>query len=162
MKPFKYKVFRTTVDTVPWEQIERLSIPEPNSGCLLWCASVDIYGYGLMRFQYKLQKAHRLAWRSINGVIPDDLLVCHKCDVRSCVNPAHLFLGTNADNTRDRDAKGRVARNMGMASGSAKLTDDQVREIRQASGSHREVAACYSVSRALIGYIRSRKIWRHV
>lgn len=144
-----------------WDRIERLSIPEPNSGCLLWCGRADKNGYGIIRMGY-LRKAHRVAWEIRRGPIPDDLFVCHKCDVPACVNPDHMFLGTSQDNTADRDRKGRGARPQGVLNAFAKLTDRQVIEIRREAGTLAEIGQRYGVSRSLVGYIRARKIWRHV
>ena len=90
------------------ERFERNFIPEPNSGCWLWLLSL-CNGYGRI---YDLQNkrgalAHRLSWEIHRGAIPSGLWVLHKCDVRSCVNPDHLFLGTGLDNMTDMIAKGR-------------------------------------------------------
>jgi len=90
--------------TIPWQ--DRL-IPEPNSGCWLWEGSVDGSGYGMVNRKGKILKVHRLAWEASNGPILGDLWVLHRCDVPACCNPAHLFLGTPLDNTRDMIAKGR-------------------------------------------------------
>jgi hypothetical protein len=76
---------------------------EKNTECFLWNRSVFSNGYG----RYKDKRAHRVAWELTNGKIADTLLVLHKCDVRKCINPEHLFLGTQLDNMRDMISKGR-------------------------------------------------------
>ena len=82
-------------------------MPEPNSGCLLWIAGTNHKGYGVLNLDGKALKAHRVAWAHRYGPIPPRLQVCHKCDVRSCINTDHLFLGTNRDNVLDMIRKGR-------------------------------------------------------
>ena len=86
---------------------ESRSIPEPNSGCFLWLSNRDKKGYGILRFNGKPWRAHRLAWTLKYGKVPSGLLVCHRCDNPSCVNPLHLFVGSYADNERDKVKKGR-------------------------------------------------------
>lgn len=78
------------------------------SGCWLWHGSKMVNGYGLVWSGERMESAHRTSWRIHRGEIPDGLFVCHTCDVRNCVNPDHLFLGTNTDNMRDCSAKGRT------------------------------------------------------
>jgi hypothetical protein len=75
--------------------------------CWHWCGAANQFGYGRMTFNGRLQVAHRLSWEAFNGAIPDGLSVLHTCDNASCINPAHLWLGTYSDNTRDAWAKGR-------------------------------------------------------
>ena len=147
------------------ERLDRDSMPEPNSGCLLWTAGLANTGYGQLYWDGGPKNAHRLAWIVANGPIPAGQHVLHKCDVRSCLNPAHLFLGTQRDNMRDMRAKGRgvdPVTNLGEAHHSAKLTADKVRKIRVDPRPSRAVATDYGVHPTLIQLIRKNKIWRHV
>lgn len=90
------------------ERLERNSIPEPNSGCLLWLGSVSkTSGHGRMKIDGRWDGPHRVAYAEKNGPIPPGLDVCHHCDVPSCINDAHLFAGTHQDNMADMWAKGR-------------------------------------------------------
>lgn len=83
-------------------------MPEPNSGCHLWTGTVCKHGYGrIYRKGASPVLVHRVAWERVHGPIPAGLKVCHRCDTPSCVNPDHLFLGTQRDNLRDMYAKGR-------------------------------------------------------
>ena len=84
----------------------KVAIAGPND-CWEWQASFHTTGYGQIRFNHKKWTAHRVSWILINGEIPDALCVLHKCDNRKCVNPKHLFLGTNYDNMKDKTNKGR-------------------------------------------------------
>lgn len=87
-----------------WASVEKLD----SNSCWLWLAGRDIDGYGTLRYQTVDWRSHRLAWFLTNGPIPDGLHVLHSCDNPPCCNPAHLFLGTNADNMKDKARKGRA------------------------------------------------------
>jgi hypothetical protein len=145
-----------------WARLESHTIPEPNSGCLLWLKCVGNNGYGNIRIAKRTWTTHRLAWHAAFGPIPDGMHVCHKCDVRSCLNPNHLFIGTNADNVADMVAKGRVQRAKGSQSSGAVLTEDVVLAIRAAKGTNRAIAKRFGVFHTTIGAIRRRETWKHV
>lgn len=98
-------------------------------GCWLWTGAKNEWGYGLTTWTgAKNLRAHRISYELANGTIPAGLLVMHRCDTPACVNPAHLFLGTDNDNRADCITKERHARG---ETGRAKLTQDQVREMRR-------------------------------
>lgn len=82
-----------------------------SEGCWLWVGKIEASGYGRIWIEgLKQEGAHRVSWELHNGPITDGLFVLHRCDVKTCVNPEHLFLGTQLDNMRDRLAKGKYAR----------------------------------------------------
>ena len=146
------------------EAFESRMIPEPNSGCWLWLG-MQQYGklYGIFCWKNKNIKAHRASWEIYRGPIPDGIHVLHKCDVPSCVNPDHLFLGTQRDNVEDCHRKGRNNSLKGERQHLAKLTADIVIEIRASSGSTlEELGHKYGVTKSTIGRVLSRKTWKHV
>jgi hypothetical protein len=101
-----------------------------------------------------------VAYEQAFGPIPPGLLVCHRCDERLCVNPEHLFVGTQKDNIADMISKGRACR--GVLHHSVRLTEDQVRQIRVADGTQREIAALFGISQTNVSQIRQRKGWKQL
>lgn len=148
------------------ERFENSFIPEPMSGCWLWIGSVNIHGYGQIHRNGLPARAHRVSWELYRGPIPKGLCVCHHCDTPPCVNPQHLFLGTLSDNTLDMYTKGRghLPSGVGSLNGRAKLTPEQVIEIRALAPivSQRRLAARYGVARTTIQWIQNGTNWRSV
>jgi ribosome-binding protein aMBF1 (putative translation factor) len=97
-----------------------------------------------------------------SGQIPREIEVCHSCDNRACVNPAHLFLGTRKDNAADKVRKNRQARQYGQSNPSAKLTPADVELVRASTMAHRALARDLGVSESLIRQIRSGQVWQRV
>jgi hypothetical protein len=136
--------------------------PEPNSGCWIWTGTANKDGYGQFGIgPSRSEKAHRSSYRIFKGEMPGKKLVCHKCDVPSCVNPDHLFLGSALDNTTDAKNKGRMA--FGTRSGVARLTEEDVRFIRRSAGvAARIIAEKIGVSRGTVEAVRDGRTWTHV
>ena len=147
--------------------VAKVTVREPDA-CWPWLAYTDRGGYGRFWDGDKLVQAHRFAWMLTNGSIPAGLLVLHRCDAPGCVNPGHLFLGTQADNLADMRAKGRAVYggNRGEWNGHAKLTADEVRAIYaryHAGGTfQRKLATEYGVCVSQISNITRGGNWRHV
>lgn len=140
-----------------WAKVDK------NGACWLWTGAKGAKesGYGQIWIG-KLRQAHRVSWELANGPIPDGLCVLHRCDIRACINPAHLVLGTNAENVADRNAKGRQAR--GSKNGRAKIVEADIPMIRYLVQRHsqRAVAAAYELGPTVVSEIFRRKSWNHV
>lgn len=143
-------------------------IPEPNSGCWLWEKTLNNKGYGLLQCGGFKGYAHRFAFLMFNGSL-EGKHVCHRCDMPSCVNPEHLFLGTASENMSDCVAKGRHAsqRNTtnyakGERQAHSKLSVPQVLEIRASTLSQRKLASQFGVSKNSIKLVQQRRTWAHV
>jgi len=135
----------------------------PETGCVEWTGTRHPEtGYGSITINRKSVSTHRAAWEAANGSIKSRMHVLHKCDNRICVNPDHLFVGTNADNVADMDAKGRRISVKGEEKWNAKLNDELVRSIRKDCRTARQIADELGVGKTIIGLVKQHKIWRHV
>lgn len=132
------------------------------SGCWLWKGTPDSSGYGRILVGKVRTKAHRYSYTLHVGPIPDSAYICHRCDVPACVNPEHLFAGTQQDNVDDCVQKGRRVPPIGERNRAAKLTEPQVREIRNAPGTTTAIGRQYGVSAVMVSLIKRRKSWTHV
>lgn len=146
-----------------WSKVDRSAGPD---ACWPWTGATH-QGYGWFRLRDESVAASRFAWSLVNGPIPDGLYVCHSCDNRPCCNPAHLWLGTHADNVRDMFAKGRQTQvhAHGEAIACARLSEEDVVAIRArhaAGESKRSLGFAYGVHRRTIQDLLRGHTWRHV
>ena len=133
------------------------------TGCVEWLGLKDRDGYGYLSIQGANKRAHRLSFELFKGYIPENTQICHTCDNPSCVNPEHLFLGTNKDNCADKVLKGRQAR--GSKSGMAILHENDVVAIKKrlALGeSCTRIGRSFGVSSWVVSRIKHGKNWKHV
>lgn len=145
------------------ERLARLSKKQQNGDCILFTGHLNTDGYGRFWHNKTRYLAHRAAYEIFCGPIPDDLQVCHRCDTPACVNPDHLFLGTQDDNIRDMVAKGRQNSRNGVHHNLAKLNPEKAFEIRwyAAMGrKHKDIAAEYGVTRPLVSMIVRGELWK--
>jgi len=155
---------RLSLEECFWKKVDKKAENE----CWEWKGSKDNGGYGVMfksRYPIKWYKSNRLSWEIHFGDIPEGLLVCHKCDNPACINPKHLWLGTIADNNRDRENKGRGALLYGENNPNAKLTKEdimKIKELRKTGMTQQKIADMYRVSQVNIGRILSGRLWLEV
>lgn len=141
------------------EYLRSRSNIDPITNCWNW-DSPGRNGYGRGCWNNINEYAHRLAWIGKYGDITPEQKVCHKCDNSSCINTDHLFISDQLGNIFDRDKKGRQAR--GIKIGSAKLTEQQVRDIRNDNRPAYKIAPDYGVSSTNIHDIKVRRTWTHI
>lgn len=135
---------------------------DPNSGCWLWSKAIGAHGYGVLRVDGKTVTAHRLSWLTHRGEIDTGLCVLHRCDVRACCSPDHLFLGTRADNMADMIAKGRDRHDVGERASKATISASTVLEIRSSTEGATKIAKRLGVAPDTVWAIRARRTWRHL
>jgi hypothetical protein len=158
----KHKRIRAPYKSTLPEILAFHSIPEPNSGCLLWTASLNSSGYGNTSIAGKTMVAHRVAWTLARGPIPAGMSICHKCDVRSCINVDHLFLGTHQDNVTDMMAKGRGRYLFGPQHPNGILTDEAVLEIFSSRERGTVLAARHGIAVQTVCNIRKGRKHAHL
>ena len=148
----------------PKDALAARSVKNPLTGCIEWTGSSESKGYGQIRIDGKLVKAHRFAWEIANGPIPAGMLVLHSCDNPRCVNPDHLRVGTHVDNMADMDARNRRVNNQnkGVDCPAAKITEDDVRAIRQDTRRQIDIAKDYGISQPVVSKIKLKQAWKHV
>ena len=140
------------------ERIVKHSFQIPGNSCWNWTGAISNSGYGLCGSEKKsTASAHRVSYEAFVGEIPEGMIIAHVCDNRLCVNPEHLWLAIHAENSADMVSKKRSAR--GEKCGRSKLTEEQVRFIRESDLSQRKLGAMLGVSHANIGYIKRGATW---
>lgn len=144
------------------QRLEDRCIPVPESGCLIWLGALDGSGYGIIRIDGKTFRTHRASFYFANNGIPDGLHVLHHCDIRCCINPDHLYTGTNSDNIADKVKRGRVVTTFknGADNPNAVLTAEKVKEIRLSTLTQVEIAKKYGVGQTTVSDIKTNKIWK--
>ena len=122
--------------------------------------------YGQFSIRGRQQRAHRVAWRLTRGAISAGMQVLHRCDNPPCCNPVHLYLGTHADNMRDRNERERTHKHPGELSAMSKLRDAQVREIRavyrRGGIKQSDLGARYGIDQSTVSNIITGKRWSHI
>lgn len=142
-----------------WEKVDKRDANE----CWPWLASTKQGGYGRISDECgRPQQAHRVSYGLTFGPIPDGNVVCHRCDNPRCVNPSHLFLGTQADNLRDMRSKGRGNPLRGIQHPKARLTEELAQLLRHDPRSHRQLARAFGIGKSTVGMIKARVTWTHV
>ena len=153
-----------------WEKVDRRGDDE----CWPWIAGEDRKGYGKIWYRGRKAKATHISLQLVGRPVPKGLFVCHSCDNPACVNPAHLWIGTVSDNGLDASRKGRTRQivrshkpplritGAGEEHPKAKLTAQDVREIRRSSEPSTILAAKYGVSETTLRNARKGISWRHV
>ena len=155
-RPFKNVTF--------WDRVNS-QIKEDEFGCLEFTGCKDDCGYGRINRDGKLVRLHRAVWERDHGPIPAGMVVMHSCDNPCCLEPEHLFLGTQAENIADMDRKGRRKTPIGSQHSSAKLNESLIPKIRKRLVSGETCAAIgrdYKVTEETIRAIKKGRIWTHV
>ena len=161
-KAFNY--VRGTLGERFWSKVDKSNL----DGCWEWQASLDTRGYGNFGVprddgsgRYIMQRAHRVAWELTNGKLASSAQhLCHTCDNRKCVNPAHLFVGNPKINVADCIRKGRLGDRGGENNPRAKLTVADVLTIRASDLSLSQLAQQYGVAKSVVNYAKRGITWR--
>jgi HNH endonuclease len=130
------------------------------TGCWIWLRSLNNSGYAIVNESRKIIPMHRWSYERFKGKIPENMCVCHSCDIRSCVNPNHLWLGSWQDNINDKVNKNRQAK--GEKAPKAKLTSEMVLEIYKSKAPIKLLMKKYNMSKRSIVGIRHKESWKHI
>lgn len=153
-----------------WQHVDIKS----DDQCWNWLRSIDCGGYGSFGFNKRIYHAHRVAYiLTHKKILTKDIHICHTCDNRKCVNPNHLWEGNHLSNNRDKAKKGRSTKgrnwkisklgsNQGVKNASAKLTEQQVLDIRKSKDTTLNLSELYKISETTILNIKNNKTWRHL
>jgi hypothetical protein len=166
---------------VPWLRVEKEDLKtrfmrhvekeDDGKRCWLWVGTKNKAGYGGIQVNGKRALVHRISYMLHHGAIPEGVgfhghVVCHACDNPSCVNPGHLFLGSQYTNMQDRDAKGRRAALIGSQHGMASLSEEDVKTILEIAATGRytqtKIGKMFGVSNSTVSLIVNRKNWTHI
>lgn len=131
------------------------------SGCWEWNKAKN-KEYGRFYYNHTNMRAHRFSYLIYTGDLIPEMFVCHTCDNRRCVNPSHLFLGTNQDNMDDMIKKGRANKARGERAAKSKLKNDQVIFILQSKIKYQDLADMFGVSFWAISRIKRKESWKHI
>lgn len=164
------------------ERFEEKFVRDP-SGCWLWTGAIGTHGYGVIGVgPHMVKTAHRISLLIYRGIDADENFVCHRCDVKACVNPDHLYVGTVKDNARDLMERGNpyleirkhitsevetrrvkaLPRGIKHHRSAAKINDDIALAIYRAQGSQQAIADEFGLCQQTVSQIKRRKTWRHV
>lgn len=150
-----------------WAKVDKSPGLGPSGDCWEWRGAKSSFGHGSFRLGSKIVGAHRFAYEIAFGTLPErdgyhGTCVCHRCDNPSCVNPAHLFIGSVQDNLADMHRKRRHTRPKGLANAAAVLTERQVRQIRVSPGTCQALGDVFGVNKSTISNIKRKKTWPHL
>lgn len=140
-----------------WDKVEVRSL----GTCWLWGGAISKNGYGTVRYNYVYKGAHVVAWEMFFGLVPFGKQLNHTCHIRNCVNPFHMYVGTQLQNLQDMWGRGK-----GLLRGenhpNSKLSDDDADKVRRDPRPLRQIATEYKVSTTLVSMIKNGKVRKSV
>lgn len=151
-----------TIRAILTEKLLNSSTLITETGCQIWLQGCTVDGYGILTHKRIKYLAHRLSYKLFKHDVPNTKLVLHHCDIRCCINPEHLYMGTDADNSRDMIARSRDRHQKGSLNGNAKLNEAQVREIRlrlEGTDSYFRIGKDFEVKPHVIEQIHKGTSW---
>jgi hypothetical protein len=150
------RVYKKRASRPLGDRLQECTAYDELTGCWLWIGNIGTNGYGRISVDNRLQSVHRTSYEFHRGPVPEGKVLMHTCDIRCCINPDHLAVGSKLENTADMMAKGR-----NRYSG-RKLGPDAIRHIRAWTMTGLEYAELYGVTLHSVSQIRNRRAWAHV